>query len=111
MSKIIFMKYLPHVRPKLVPKLKTLKIGSFDISNIPTSILMSKIISIKYLPLGRPKLVAKLNLEFTEIRHIRYFKYANLDFNVRNGFYEIFTSCQAKLTPRLNLLWNFCLIF
>ena len=104
MSKIIFMKYLPHVRPKLVPKLKTLRIGSFDISNIPTSILMSKIISIKYLPLGRPKLVAKLNLEFTEIRHIRYFKYANLDFNVRNGFYEIFTSCQAKLTPRLNLL-------
>ena len=64
------MKYLPHVRPKLVPKLKTLRIGSFDISNIPTSILMSKIISIKYLPLGRPKLVAKLNLEFTEIRHI-----------------------------------------
>ena len=49
--------------------------------------------------------------EFIEIWHIRYFKYANLDFEVKNAFYEIFTSCQAKLTPKLKLLWNVGLIF
>ena len=46
------MKYLLHVRPKLVPKLKMLriflKLGAFDASNIPISILMSKIILMKY---------------------------------------------------------------
>ena len=46
------MKYLLPVRPKLVPKLKMLRIflkfGAFDVSNIPISILMSKIILMKY---------------------------------------------------------------
>ena len=46
------MKYLLPVRPKLVPKLKMLRIflkfGAFDGSNIPISILMSKIILMKY---------------------------------------------------------------
>ena len=77
MPKIIFMKHLPSVRPKLVPKLKMLnlvnialwikmknawnllKFGTFDFSNMPISILMSKIIFLKYLTIIRPKLVSK----------------------------------------------------
>ena len=48
MSKLIFMKYLPPVTPKMIHKIKNaqnlLKFGKCDISNIPISILMSKII-------------------------------------------------------------------
>ena len=109
-SKMILMKYLPPVRPKLVPKWKMLRIywsfGTLDISNIPILILMSKIIFIKYVPLVRPKLIPKL-----KVLSIQYFKYVNLHFDVKNGFYEIFTNCQTKLTPILKLLWNLCLIF
>ena len=65
-SKIIFIEYLPPVRPKLVSKFKNtqnlLKFGTFDIPNIPILISMSKIIFIKYLPLVRPKLVPKLKV-------------------------------------------------
>ena len=43
MSKIIFMKYLPPVMPKLVPKLKMFKI-------------------YLYLPPVRPKLIPKLKM-------------------------------------------------
>ena len=46
MSKIICMKYLRPVRPKLVPKIKNdqnvLTFGTFYISNITILILMSK---------------------------------------------------------------------
>ena len=49
--------------------------------------------------------------EFIEIWYIRYFKYANLNSEVKNGFCEIFTSCQAKIAPRSKFLWNVCLIF
>ena len=61
------MKYLPPVRFKLVPKLKMLrlyllKIGTFDISNIPISILMSKMIFVKYLQPLRLKLFPKLKI-------------------------------------------------
>ena len=63
----LFMKYLPPVRFKLVPKLKMLrlyllKIGTFDISNVPISILMSKIIFVKYLQPLRLKLFPKLKI-------------------------------------------------
>ena len=109
MSKMIFIKYLPPASPKFFPKLKMLRIywnlGTFDISNIPILILMWKIIFIKYLPPVWPKLVP----EFIKIWHIRCSK--DVDFDVRNVFYEIFTRCHAKLTPRLKLLWNLCLIF
>ena len=158
MSKIIFIKYLPPVRPKLVPKLKViricwnlaysifqicqprfwcqkcflwiiylllgpnwsqnqecsglLKFGTFDISNIPISLLMSKIIFIKYLPLVRCKLVAKLKvlIIYWNLAH-SIFQYVNLNFDVKNGFYEIFTCCLSKLSPRLKLLRNLSLIF
>ena len=74
MSKIIFLKYLPPVRPKLVPNLKMLRIywilGTFDISNIQIFILMSKIIFIKYVlntyyfheTLVQPKLMPRLKV-------------------------------------------------
>ena len=39
-----------------------LKLGTFDISNMPISILMSKMIFIKYLPHVRPKLAPKLKV-------------------------------------------------
>ena len=58
MSKIIFIKYLPPVRPKLVPKLKnaqnSLKFSTFDISNISISIFISKMAFVKYLPAATP---------------------------------------------------------
>ena len=45
---MIFMKYLPPVRAEIGPKIKSaqnlLKFGTFDVSNIPISILRSKII-------------------------------------------------------------------
>ena len=73
MSRIIFINYLPPVRSKIGPKIKSaqnlLKFGSFDISNMPISILMSKMIFIKYLPVVSPKLVLK-SMEFIEIGHI-----------------------------------------
>ena len=54
MSRIIFMKYLPSVRLKLIPKIKNaqnlLKFGTFDISNMLISILVPKMTFIKYLP-------------------------------------------------------------
>ena len=54
MSKIIFMKYLPPVRPKTFPKSKNaqnlLKIDTCDTSNIPISILMLKNIFILFGP-------------------------------------------------------------
>ena len=49
---------------------------------------------LKYLPPVRPKLVPKLKKsEFIEIWQILYFKYGDLDFNVKNEFYELFTTC------------------
>ena len=60
MSKIVFIKYLPPVRPKIGPKMRgaqnLLKFGRFDISNMAIPILMSKIVFIKYLPPVRPKI-------------------------------------------------------
>ena len=55
---------------------------------------MSKISFMKYLPPVKPKLIPKLkSSEVIEIWHIRYFKYANFDYDVKNGFYEIFANC------------------
>ena len=64
MSKIIFMKYLPSVRPKRDPKLKNapdlLKFGTFGISNIPTWILISKSLML---------IVRKITVSTNEIYH------------------------------------------
>ena len=52
------MNFLPPASPKFVPKLKAprfySKLGTFDISTMPISILMSKLIFIKYLPAVGP---------------------------------------------------------
>ena len=108
--------YLPIVRAKFVPESKMLKnLLEFILINISVMlilILKSKINFIKYLPPARLKLFPKMKyLEFIEILYIWYFKYTNFDFNVKNVFYEIFTSCQAKLPLRLKMLLNSCLIF
>ena len=49
---------------------------------------------MKYLPLVRPKLAPKLKmLGSIEIWHIQYFKYADLQFNVKKMIIcEIFTT-------------------
>ena len=63
MPKIIFMKYLPSCQDKIGPKTKNaqnlLKLGTYDISNKPVSILMSEIVYIKYLAIVKLKLVPK----------------------------------------------------
>ena len=44
--------------------------------------------------------------EFIETWHIRYFKYANLDFDVKNDFYKIFTICSAQIVPKIKSTQN-----
>ena len=79
-----------------------LKFGTIIICKTLILILMSKIVFIKYLLPVRPKSVPKLkSSEFFEIWHIRYFKYTNFDFNIKNNFYEIFTTCQAQISSKI----------
>ena len=59
MPKIIFEKYLQPVKNAK----DLLKIGKFDISNIPFSILMLKVIFVKYLSPIYRKLVPKLKVQ------------------------------------------------
>ena len=93
-SKMIFMKYLPPVKLKLVSKSKMLRIcwnlGIFDILNIPISILMWKLIFIKYLPLFWPKLVTKL-------------KVLRIYWNLANLLFQI---CQSRFWYQKWFLWN-----
>ena len=94
MSKIVFIKYLPPVRPKLVPKLKMLRmylyLGTFDILNSPISGLMQKIIFMKYLPPVWPKLVTKL-------------KVLRIYWNLANLLFQI---CQSRFWYQKWFLWN-----
>ena len=87
-----------------------INIGTFDILNILILILMSKMIFIKYLTPVRPKLVQKLKYsEFIESWHIRYFKYANLDFDVKRVFYiKYLPITRRQLVPKWKItLTNF----
>ena len=68
-SKINFMKYLPPLRPKLVPKIKNaqnlLKFSTLCISNISISILMSKMVFMKYYQQsGQTNSKVKISLKF-----------------------------------------------
>ena len=158
MSKIIFIKYLAPVRPKLVPKLKViricwnlaysiflirqprfwcqkwflwiiylllgpnwsqnqecsglLKFGTFDISNIPISLLMSKIIFIKYLPLVRCKLVAKLKvlIIYWNLAH-SIFQICQSKFWCKKWFFWNIYLLPVQIKPKLKLLRNLSLIF
>ena len=68
-------------------------------------LIENEIIFIKYLLPVQPNWSQnEKRSEVIEIWHTRYFKYGNMDFDAKNGFYEIFTSCKAKLTPKLKLL-------
>ena len=76
-----------------------MKSGASKVSSIPILILMSKIIFVKkyLLPVGQNWSQNRKYSEFIEIWQIKYFKYVNLNFNVKNNFYEkIFTTCWAK---------------
>ena len=108
-----------------------MKFGIFNISKMAILILMLKMIFIKCLPLVRPKLVPKLkmfriywnfahllfwkswspfwcNKLFLLNTYLRYFKYADLDFKVKNNFCEIFTTWQAQITLEIK---NFQVFF
>ena len=50
------------IGPKIKSAQNLLKFGTFNISNMPISILMSKIIFMKYLPPVRPKFISKLKV-------------------------------------------------
>ena len=86
MSKMIFMKYLPPVRPKLVPKSKMLRIY-WNLAHLIYGIFQSQIwyqklfLSNIYHLLGPNWSKNKKYSEFIEIWHIWYFKHANFDVN------------------------------
>ena len=87
-----------------------MKFSIFHISYIPISILMLKIIFIKHVPLVRHKLIPKLKVlrMFWNLAH-SIFQICQSRFWCQKQFlWNIFL---AKLTPRLKLLWNLCLIF
>ena len=98
MLKIIFIKYLPPVRPKLVPKLKMLRVFLnlahlvFQTCGFPFSCEKWFLLNIYHL-LGHNYSQNQKCSEFIEIWYIWYFKYAGFDFNVQKIFYEIFTNC------------------
>ena len=91
MSKIIFMKYLPPVRPKMVLKIKMLRIYwslALVIFRISRSQFWSqKLFLLSTYHLFGPNWSQNSNCsEFIEIWHIQYLKYANLDFDVKTWF-------------------------
>ena len=67
MSKIVFMKYLAPIRPKLTLKIKNAqnlsKSGTSRISGMLISIFMSKIIFVKYLPPVEGKSILKFKVQ------------------------------------------------
>ena len=87
MSKMIFIKHLPPVRPKLVPKQKVLRIY-WNLAHSVFQICQSwfwcgKLFLLNIYPNCSQTYKCP---EFIEIWHIWYFKYTNLDFNVKNDF-------------------------
>ena len=85
-----------------------LKFGTFDISNMPISILMSKMIFIESLQPVRPKLTPKLKM-------LRiYWNLAHVIFRISRSrfwcqklfFYQIFTSCYSQIGPKLKNAQN-----
>ena len=107
MSKMIFMKYLPPVRPKMVPKSKMLRIywnfPTCDISNILISILLSKIIFIKYLRPAWPRFFPKLKMFKI------YWNLAHSILMLKMIFIKYLPPARPKLAPKLKMLriyWN-----
>ena len=96
MSKMIFMKYLPPVRPKLIPKLKMLRIY-WNLAHLVFWIFRSRFWCQKIFLLNIYHLLGPIwsqnqkGSEFIEIRRIWYF-------NVKNNFYETFTNRPCRIT-------------
>ena len=113
-SKIIVKKYLPPVGPKLVPKLKMFRIywnlgnSIFRISRSRfwCQILISlNIYHLFVLNWSQNQKCSK----FIEIEHIQYFKYANLEFDVKMVFMKYLPPVRAELVPKwkmLRIYWN-----
>ena len=120
MSKIFFMKYLPAVRPKMVPKLKMLRIywnleylifDTCDILNIQISILMSKLVLLNTYYLLDPKWSQNKNCSgFIELWCVWYFEYPDLNFDVKKFFFiKYLPSAWPKLISKwkmLRIYWN-----
>ena len=105
-SNIVFIKYLPPVRPKLVVKLKVLRIywnlAHFVFRISRSRFWCQKLFSLNTYHLFGPNSFQNLKCSgFIEIWHIRYFKYANLYFDVKNDFYQIFTTWWAQILLKI----------
>ena len=100
---------MPPVRLKLVPVLKSgqslLKLGIFDILNIPISNLMLKKRFINnYQLLGQNWSQNKKYSKFVEIWANWYFTYADFDFNVKKTMMNYLPPVKPKLISRLKML-------
>ena len=114
-SKIIFIKYLPSVRPKLVPKLKILRIYrnlAHSIFQICQSWFWCQklfLLNIYHL-LGRNWSQNEKCLGLIEIWHIWYFEYPDLDFDVKNYFlsniFQLLGQNWSKNKKMLSIYWN-----
>ena len=113
--KTIFMKYLPPVRPKLILKLKMLRIYwnlAHLIFRTSQSWLWCQrlfLLNIYHL-LGRNWSQNYKYTEFIEIWHFHYFRYVDLNFNVKNVFLiKHLPIARPQLVPRwkmLRIYWN-----
>ena len=110
MSKIIFIKYLPSVRSKLVPKLKVLRIywnlahSIFQICQ--SQFVMLKMIFTKYLPPVRPKLVPNLKM-LRVYWNLGTFDISNVPISIimsKTIFIKHVLLVQPKLIPNLKVL-------
>ena len=106
---MIFINYLPPVRLKLVPVLKSgqslLKLGIFDILNIPISNLMLKKRFINnYQLLDQNWSQNKKYSKFVEIWANWYFTYADFDFNVKKTMMKYLPPVEPNLISRLKML-------
>ena len=106
MSKMIFIKYLPTIRSKLVQSAQNLlKFGTFDISIVPISYLMSKMIFIKYLPLVY-KLVPNLK-SAQNLLKFGTFGISNMPILILMSkiiFIKYLPPARPKLVPKLKML-------
>ena len=99
----IFANYSAQIGPKVKNVQNLLKFAWIFISNMLISILMPKWLFIKYLPPGRdPNLSQNWKCpECIKTWNTCYFKYADLSFNVKNNFYEIFTTFLAQSVSKI----------
>ena len=88
---IVFMKYLPPVISKMVPKLKMFRIY-WNLAHLIFQICQSQFWCGKWFLLNIYHLLgwnwsqSQKYAEFIGIFHIWYFKYADLEFNLKNDF-------------------------